>query len=175
MPSGLVERRRYPRAAIDYRGVLETTSGDRVNLRTRNISGSGIYFDADKKLTDFTEVSLTVALPPAGKAKALSFRCRGVIVRAEAGRGKKDWPFSAAVHFIHGNRSASPRGRMRVRGRGIDGAEENSAGGRAGIGACRSREGPPPSGCRGMRGSRFQGGDDGTFSGKGSVTPASKE
>ena len=99
MGNGLVERRRYPRAAIDYRGVLETTSGDKVNLRTRNISGSGIYFDADKKLTDFTEVSLTVALPPAGTAKALSFRCRGVIVRVEASRGKKEWPFSAAVHF----------------------------------------------------------------------------
>jgi c-di-GMP-binding flagellar brake protein YcgR len=99
MGNGLVERRRYPRAAIDYRGVLETTSGDKVNLRTRNISGSGIYFDADKSLTDFTEVSLTIALPPVGTAKALSFRCRGVIVRAEDSRGKKEWPFSAAVHF----------------------------------------------------------------------------
>lgn len=99
MANGLVERRRYPRAAIDYRGVLETTSGDKVNLRTRNISGSGIYFDAEKKLSDFTEVSLTIALPPVGTAKALSFRCRGVIVRVEVKRDKSGWPFSTAVHF----------------------------------------------------------------------------
>jgi c-di-GMP-binding flagellar brake protein YcgR len=99
MANGSVERRRYPRAAIDYRGVLETTSGDEVNLRTRNISGSGIYFDAEKRLTDFTEVSLTVALPPVGTAKALSFSCRGVVVRVEVKRDDSGWPFSAAVHF----------------------------------------------------------------------------
>lgn len=99
MNDTFIERRRYPRADVDYKGVLETASGDKVNLRTQNISGSGIYFCTDKRLTEFTEVSLTVSLPPVGEAKGLSFRCAGVIVRVDEMAGEPDWPFAAAVHF----------------------------------------------------------------------------
>jgi hypothetical protein len=99
MNNDFIERRRYPRAAIDYRGILETVLGDRVSLRTRNISGSGIYFDTEKRLTEFIEVSLDLALPGIGDAPELSFRCGGVIVRVEDHRGEGDWPFGAAVHF----------------------------------------------------------------------------
>jgi c-di-GMP-binding flagellar brake protein YcgR len=99
MDNNFIERRRYPRARIDYKAVLETSSGESVNLRTRNISGSGIYFYAERRLTEFTEVSLTVALPPAGNAGELSFECTGVIVRVEDRGERGDWPFGAAVHF----------------------------------------------------------------------------
>jgi c-di-GMP-binding flagellar brake protein YcgR len=99
MNDTFIERRRYPRAAVGFKGVLETTSGDKVYLRTRNISGSGIYFYTEKKLTEFTEVSLTVLLPPIGKAEELSFRCAGVIVRVEEKADKPDGLFAAAVHF----------------------------------------------------------------------------
>jgi hypothetical protein len=99
MNDTFIERRRYPRADVDYKAVLETASGDKVNLRTQNISGSGIYFYTDKRLTEFTEVSLTVSLPAVGKMKGLSFCCPGVIVRVEGGADISDWPFAAAIHF----------------------------------------------------------------------------
>ena len=99
MNDTFIERRRYPRADVDYKGVLETASGDRVNLRTQNISGSGIYFYTEKRLTEFTEVSLTVSLPPVGKAEELSFRCAGVIVRVDERVDEPNWSFAAAVHF----------------------------------------------------------------------------
>lgn len=93
------ERRRYPRAVIDYRGILETVLGERVDLRARNISGSGMYFDTAKQLTEFIEISLQVLLPSVGSGPGLSFRCGGVVVRVEDhGRGD-EWPFGAAVHF----------------------------------------------------------------------------
>ncbi len=99
MNEPLIERRRYPRADVEYKAVLETASGGAVNLRTQNISGSGIYFYVEKKLTEFTEVSLTVSLPPAGKVAGLSFQCSGVIVRVEDREGDPVWPYAAAVHF----------------------------------------------------------------------------
>ncbi len=103
-----VERRRHPRAVIDYRGVLETAAGEQVKLRARNISASGIYFDAERRLAEFTEVSLIVALPAAG-GEPLEFSCAGVIVRVEENGPDASWPFSAAVHFTDiedGNRQA---------------------------------------------------------------------
>jgi hypothetical protein len=99
MATSSAERREYPRAAIDYRGVLETAHGDKINLRARNISGSGIYFDTEKRLTEFIEVSLTVVLPPVGGEPELTFRCDGIIVRVIDNAGEGDWPFGAAVHF----------------------------------------------------------------------------
>ena len=93
------ERRRYPRAVIDYRGVLETVLGERVDLRGRNISGSGMYLDTSKQLTEFIEISLQVLLPSVGSAPELSFRCGGIVVRVEDHGGEGDWPFGAAVHF----------------------------------------------------------------------------
>lgn len=99
MDRDFVERRRYPRAVIDYRGILETVLGDRVNLRARNISGSGMYFDTAIQLTEFTEVSIQVMLPPVGDASELSFRCGGVVARVEDYGGEGELPFGAAVHF----------------------------------------------------------------------------
>lgn len=99
MNDTFIERRRYPRADVDYKAVLETASGDEVALRTRNISGSGIYFYTEKKLTEFTEVLLNVSLPPVGTAEELSFRCTGVIVRVEDKGNASRWSFAAAVHF----------------------------------------------------------------------------
>ena len=99
MNDTFIERRRHPRADVEYKAVLETASGEKVSLRTRNISGSGIYFYAEKRLTEFTEVSLAISLPSVGKMKELSFRCPGVIVRVEEGADMADWPFAAAIHF----------------------------------------------------------------------------
>ncbi len=99
MTEHLLERRRSPRAALDYRGVLQTSTEGVVKLRARNISASGVYFDAEKKLPEFTEVSLEVHLPAVGKVKALSFRCAGVIVRVDYDDRRDDLPYSAAVHF----------------------------------------------------------------------------
>ncbi len=99
MNDTFIERRRHPRADVEYKAVLETASGEKVNLRTQNISGSGIYFYAERKLTEFTEVSLEVSLPAVGKMKELSFRCPGVIVRVDEGADASEWPFAAAVHF----------------------------------------------------------------------------
>jgi hypothetical protein len=98
MPEVLAERRRYPRADIDYRGVLETAYAEKVNLRARNISASGIFFDADKRLEEFTVVSLVVVLPAAAGGEPLAFTCTGVIVRVDENKNA-EWPFSAAVHF----------------------------------------------------------------------------
>jgi hypothetical protein len=99
MDRDFVERRRYPRAVIDFRGILETVLGDRVELRARNVSGSGIYFDTEKRLSEFVEVSLQVWLPAIGGSAELCFRCGGVVVRVEEHGGEGDWPFGAAVHF----------------------------------------------------------------------------
>lgn len=99
MNDTFIERRRYPRADIDYKAVLETASGDKVVLRTRNISGSGIYFYTEKKLTEFTEVLLDVSLPPVGGLGELSFQCAGVIVRVEEKGNASEWSSAAAVHF----------------------------------------------------------------------------
>jgi len=99
MNKGIADRRRYPRAVIDYRGILETVVGDRVDLRARNISGSGIYFDTAKRLPEFIEVSLQVLLPAVGAGPELSFRCGGVVVRVEEHGDEEDWPYGAAVHF----------------------------------------------------------------------------
>lgn len=99
MNDTFLERRRYPRADVDYKAVLETASGDKVVLRTRNISGSGIYFYTEKKLTEFTEVLLDLSLPPVGVAGELSFQCAGVIVRVEDKGNASEWSFAAAVHF----------------------------------------------------------------------------
>jgi hypothetical protein len=99
MDRSSAERRRYPRAVIDYRGVLETVLGDRVDLRARNISGSGMYFDTAKQLTEFIEISLQVLLPSVGAGPELSFRCGGVVVRVEDHGSEGDWPFGVAIHF----------------------------------------------------------------------------
>ena len=99
MNDTFIERRRYPRADVDYKVILETASGDEVVLRTRNISGSGIYFYTRMKLTEFTEVLLDVSLPPVGGAGELSFQCAGVIVRVEDKGNASEWPFAAAVQF----------------------------------------------------------------------------
>ena len=99
MDCSFLERRRYPRAVIDYRGILETVLGERVDLRARNISGSGMYLDTAKQLTEFIEVSLQVLLPSVGAAPELSFRCGGVVVRVEDHNRIGEWPFGAAVHF----------------------------------------------------------------------------
>jgi hypothetical protein len=94
-----VERRTNPRAGIDFRAVLETAAGDKINLRARNISASGIYFDVDSRLNEFTEVNLVVSLPAVGRLQALVFRCEGIIVRVEENPGGGSWPYAAAVHF----------------------------------------------------------------------------
>ena len=99
MTEHFVERRRYPRAAIDYRAILQTTADGLVKLRARNISASGLFIDAEKKLTEFTEVSLDVHLPAVCEVRPLSFKCAGVIVRVDVNEGRDDWPFSAAIHF----------------------------------------------------------------------------
>ena len=100
MSGNFVERRQHPRAVIDFKGVLETGDGERVMLRARNISASGVYFDAERRLMDFAEVSLLVALPAVGGGGPLAFECTGIIVRVEKNdHGDPAWPFSAAVHF----------------------------------------------------------------------------
>lgn len=99
MDRNFAERRRYPRAVIDYRGILETVLGERVDLRARNISGSGMYLDTTKQLTEFIEISLQVLLPSVGSAPELSFRCGGVVVRVEDHGLGSEWPFGAAIHF----------------------------------------------------------------------------
>lgn len=99
MPHRAVERRTYPRAAIDFRAVLETAAGGKVNLRARNISASGIYFEADARLNEFTEVTLVVSLPATGRLQAMVFRCEGIIVRVDETPGGGAWPYAAAVHF----------------------------------------------------------------------------
>jgi len=78
---------------------METADGERVLLRARNISASGIYFDAAGPVREFAEVRLVVALPAVGRAEPLAFTCTGVIVRVVANEGRDEWPFSAAVHF----------------------------------------------------------------------------
>jgi len=99
MTTPFVERRRYPRAEIDFRGVLEAADGEEAQLRARNISASGIYFDADRRLAEFTEVSLVVRLPSVGNLPAAQFQCAGVIVRVEERAEDTPWPFGVAVHF----------------------------------------------------------------------------
>lgn len=98
MTKPFVERRKYPRARISYRGVLETANGGKILLRARNISASGIYFNAAGPVEEFTEVRIVVALPAVGSAEPLAFTCTGVIVRVEKNEDG-DWPYSAAVHF----------------------------------------------------------------------------
>ena len=93
------ERRLYPRADIDFRGILDTADNDRINLRACNISASGVYLFADKKLAEFTEVSLLVLLPALNKGRPLSFRLTGVIVRVDERSGDNAWPYGVAVHF----------------------------------------------------------------------------
>jgi hypothetical protein len=99
MDRNFAERRRYPRAVIDYRGILETVLGERVDLRARNISGSGMYLDTARELTEFIEISLQVLLPSVGAAPELSFRCGGVVVRVEDHGREDEWPYGAAIHF----------------------------------------------------------------------------
>ncbi len=98
MKRDFVERRRHPRVAIDYKGLLETVGGDRIKLRARNISVSGMYFETERALTEFAEVTLDVALPAAGEAAPLVFRCTGIVVRVQK-REVEGAPFGAAVHF----------------------------------------------------------------------------
>jgi hypothetical protein len=93
------ERRRYPRATIDYRGLLETAHGDRVPLRARDISGSGVFLYTEQKLSEFVEVSLTISLPAVGASPELTFQCSGIIVRAEDIDDEPGWPYGAAVHY----------------------------------------------------------------------------
>jgi hypothetical protein len=78
---------------------LEAADGEAVQLRARNISASGIYLDADRRLAEFTEVSLVVRLPAVGNLPAAQFQCAGVIVRVEERAEGAAWPFGVAVHF----------------------------------------------------------------------------
>lgn len=90
------ERRKYPRADIDFRGVIETAGQETIELRARNISATGMYFTLPVRLETFTEVAITVALPATDGGRGACFKCQGVIVRVDE---LDDGIYGVAVHF----------------------------------------------------------------------------
>ncbi len=111
MAAATKERRKAQR--VDARLKLEVrlprTDGqqDRATLETRNISTSGIYFEADHFIEPMTKLDMVLQLPvPSkggkGEARLAPVHCEGIVVRVvpeapEPGRAR----YEVAVFFTH--------------------------------------------------------------------------
>ncbi len=93
-----VERRRHPRVSTDL--PLQLTFKDTtVETHIRDLSNSGIRFQAPAPLPLLSRVQIALELPDANSSSVSSLAITGVVVRCaetEAGDGP---PFATAIYF----------------------------------------------------------------------------
>ncbi|UCE26256.1 MAG: PilZ domain-containing protein [Candidatus Coatesbacteria bacterium] len=93
------ERRRYPRAEISLNGVIIGDDDREIEMKSLNISESGVLIAAREPLDEFTVISAVMRLPgPDNGKEALEVYCEGVVVRIEYDNAS-DYPYRIAVHF----------------------------------------------------------------------------
>ncbi len=82
--AGGLERRRYPRAVLDW-PVTITLSDGTFQARLRDISRSGICFYLDRRVPEMTVLGMELELPPrSGEQRGARVKSTGVVVRCQA-------------------------------------------------------------------------------------------
>jgi len=93
------ERRRYPRAEISLNGVIIGGDEREIEIKSLNISESGMFIAAREPLDEFTVISAIMKLPgPDNGREAIEVYCEGVVVRIEYDDAN-EYPYRMAVHF----------------------------------------------------------------------------
>ena len=89
MPEKKVERRKSPRAKANFHAEIDN-GFEAVKIKVDNISCSGIYCEASKKIPLMTKFDLNMLIPTTFPSKSEFFRvlCSGVVVRTEPSKHK---------------------------------------------------------------------------------------
>ena len=83
MESSLRDRRRYPRAVLDWPVTISLSEGA-FPARLRDISSAGMCFYLDRRVPEMTVLAMDLELPPrAGVAEVARVRGSGVVVRCQ--------------------------------------------------------------------------------------------
>jgi hypothetical protein len=83
-PAGTgVERRRWPRAALDWPVTIALADGAHA-ARLRDVSGAGLCFFLDRRVPEMTLLQVELELPGMRAAGAGHIRAAGVVVRCQA-------------------------------------------------------------------------------------------
>jgi hypothetical protein len=89
------ERRKEPRVAAQL-PLRFTFAGQTIDTHIADLSNSGIRFHTPQPLPVMTRMQMTLELPePTGTPITIT----GVVVRCAEIRGRKDFPFDAAIFF----------------------------------------------------------------------------